>query len=245
MTKQQERILGNVDQVYLPILRQIFQDNLDSVILYGSAVKGMFTDGVSDVNVLILLKQADPKSVILLGKKAKSVMKKNRITPLLLTNQEFLGAGDIFPLEYLDILSSRKVIFGTDPTEELSITRQNLRHQVESQLRGTIGAFRNALLGSRGRSPALRRFLKEWFGSQNALIRGLLRLSGTDDIPQDMQSVAKALGELYSVDAGAIVELSRIRQGEKLPIQDVVEHMLLYLADVVQKVDTLDVSHDE
>ena len=245
MTKEQERILGNVERLFLPILQQVFVDNLRAVILYGSAVKGLFADGVSDVNVLILLKEADPKSVILLGGKAKSVMKRNRITPLLLTEKEYLGSADIVPLEYLDILASRKVLFGTDPTTELEITRSNLRHQVEAQLRGTIGALRSVLLASRGKSAALRRYLKDWFGSQNALIRGLLRLGGTDEIPDEIETTAQVLEKLFGVAAGSLVELSRIRRGEKLDAAEIVEHVLLYLTAVVAKVDTLDVSHDE
>lgn len=245
MTKEQERILGNVERVFLPILKQVFEENLIAVILYGSAVKGMFTKGVSDVNVLIILRDADPAAVVALGGRGKSVLRKNRITPLLLTEKEYLGSADIFPLEYLDILASRKVLHGIDPTPDLKITQSNLRHQVEAQLRGTIGALRSALLASRGKSSILRRYLKDWFGSQNALIRGLLRLGGIESIPDDIQSISKVLGEQFGIDSGSLIQLARIRTGEKIDAAQTVEGVLIYLTRVVEKVDNMDESHDE
>jgi hypothetical protein len=241
MTKEQDRILGNVESIFLPHLTRIFEANLAVAMLYGSAVKGTFTDGMSDVNILVLLQKADPASVIQLGKKARSCMRKNRINPLLLTEEEYLASADVFPLEYLDIADSRKVIHGDDPTKKLDITRANLRHQVEAQLRGTIADLRRALLASSGRERLLRRHLKEWFGSQNALLRGLLRLGGGTAIPADVEVVAQMLGDQYGIDAAVIVELSRIRSGEKLDAAGAVERSLSYLTELARNIDSMEV----
>lgn len=241
MTKEQERILKNVEAVFLPHLTRVFDANLSVAMLYGSAVKGTFTDRVSDVNILILLNQADPASVIMLGKRARSCIRKNRINPLILTEEEYLASADVFPLEYLDIADSRKVIHGDDPTKKLEITRGNLRHQVEAQLRGTIADLRGALLSSSGRERLLRRHLKEWFGSQNALLRGLLRLGGATAIPADMGVVAQMLGDQYGIDAAVIVELSRIRSGEKLDAIGAVEKVLSYLTELARNIDSMEV----
>ena len=241
MTKEQQRILKNVESVFLPHLKRAFEDNLSVVMLYGSAVKGTFTDGVSDVNILVLLRKTDPTAVVLLGKKARSCMRKNRINPLLLTEEEYLASADVFPLEYLDIIESRKVLHGNDPTEKLDITRANLRHQVEAQLRGTIADLRRALLASSGREKVLRRYLKEWFGSQNALLRGLLRLGGMVTIPPDIETTVRELGDRYGIDAAAISGLSRIRSGEKIDAAGTIEKALLYFTELGRKIDSMEV----
>lgn len=240
MSIEQEQTVKNIEQKFLPVLQDVFQKNLVSVILYGSAVKGTFTAGVSDVNILILLEKADPKSVVLLGKSAAGVIKKNRINPLLLTKSEFLSSADVFPMEYLDITDSRKVIFGTDPVGNLNITSDNLRHQVEEQLRGTVSSFRRALLASKGQHRLLKRYLAEWFGSQNALIRGLLRLSGSKEIPADFADVVQSLTERFGIDAGVLSDLQRIRSGEKLDATETAVHVLGYLTELARKVDEME-----
>lgn len=239
MTKEQQRILSNVEGIFVSEVKDLFGDNLTAVILYGSAVAGSFTDRVSDVNVLILLEEADPKAIIKLGKGSRRSMRKNRINPLLLTVDEYLGSADVFPLEYLDIIDTRKLVYGKDPTEKLSITPANLRHQVESQLRGTIADLRRALLASHGRNAYLKNYLKHWFGAQNALWRGVLRVGGEDRPSSDIDAVAKALEDKFAVDTSALQDISRIRGGEKIDSVTAVENTLLFLGDLVRKIDSM------
>lgn len=240
MSIEQEQTFKNIEQKFLPVLQDVFKENLVTVILYGSAVKGTYTAGVSDVNILILLEEADPKSVVMLGKAAARIITKNRINPLLLTRSEFLSSADVFPMEYLDIADSRKVIFGTDPVGDLKITNDNLRHQVEEQLRGTISSLRRALLASKGQHRPLKRYLAEWFGSQNALIRGLLRLSGLTEIPTDFAKFVQSLTERFGIEAGALTDLQRIRSGEKLDATETAVRVLAYLAELAKKVDQME-----
>ncbi|MBT3271591.1 MAG: hypothetical protein HN368_00435 [Spirochaetales bacterium] len=241
MSKEQDRILTNLEAVFLPRLKETFGSNLTAVILYGSVVKETFTDGFSDANVLILLGEADPTSIVKLGKTGRSVMRKNRINPLLLTANEYLESADVFPLEYLDIADSRKVIFGDDPTGKLDITKSNLRHQVEVQLRGTVADLRRTLLASRGRNGALRKNLKGWFGSQSALLRGLLRLGGEQTIPVNFVSAVQAIGSVYKIDSAALEELAKIRGGEKIDAVQAIERALLCFSELAKKIDAMDV----
>ena len=240
MTKEQTRILSVVETVFVPLIRDTFGDKLQSVILYGSAVKGRFVDKASDVNALILISEDDPDALTILGKKAARIMWKNRISPLILTAAEFINSADVFPMEYMDIRSSRKVVFGSDVTEELEITKANLRHQVEEQLRGSITSLRGALLHSRGKAWDLKQFLKGWFGAQNALFRGLLRLKGAEEVPSEPEKIAVDLGEAFSVDSKALSQAIRIRHGEKLDASVAAKGLLLLLTNLVKSVDSME-----
>ncbi len=240
MTNEQTRILEKVEKAFVPLVRDVFSNKLVSVILYGSAVKGRFSDGISDVNVLILIAEESPDEVISLGKKSSRLIWKNRITPLILTISEFINSADVFPMEYLDIRNSRKVIYGSDVTEKLQITKANLRHQVEEQLRGSITSLRGTLLRGRGKAAVSKRFLKEWFGAQNALFRGLLRLKGEDEIPSDPEEIAGRLSEVFGVSTDALRDISRFRNGEKLDPNTVVKKLLSLLSQVAASVDSMD-----
>lgn len=240
MTKEQGQILERVETVFVPLLKDVFSDHLSSVMLYGSSVKGRFADGVSDVNVLILVDHDDPDAVMSLGKKAARFMTKNRISPLIMTVDDFTNSGDVFPMEYLDIKHSRKVISGRDVTLELEIAKANLRHQVEEQLRGSINSLRKALLYGRGKPAAAKRLLKEWFGAQNALFRGLLRLKGEESVPVEPEELAGKLASVFNVPANVLVDIIRFRNGEKLDPIATVKGLLSLLTALAESVDRME-----
>ena len=229
-----------MENAFVPLVKEVFSDNLVSVILYGSSVKGRFTDKVSDVNILVLIADESPNDVVTLGKKAARLMWKNRITPLILTVNEFVTSSDVFPMEYLDIRHSRKVIFGNDVTEELVITKDNLRHQVEGQLRGSITSLRGSLLHGRGKPGNAKRFLEGWFGAQNALFRGLLRLKGEEEIPADPEAVAAKLREVFEISTQPLMDIIRFRNGEKIDPIEALTSLLPLFTELVGRVDSMD-----
>ncbi len=240
MSKEKEKLLGSVERIFLPIVRDAFGANLASVTLYGSSVAGGFVDGLSDVNVLIIIAAADPDGVSAFGRNASRVMKKSRITPLLLTEKEFVDSADVFPMEYLDIRDSRKVIFGEDLAARLQITKRHLRHQAEGELRGTVTALRRAMLETGGKQRPLKRILREWFGSQVALFRGLLRLADVERASANPVDSIAILGRTYGIDVAPIERAARLRDGERLDAKRTTAELLLCLTELVEKVDAMD-----
>ena len=242
MTQEQTKILERFEGSFLPKVQEIFGENLVSVTIYGSAVKGRWSDGVSDVNSLIILKHADPAAVIELGSNAGRIMKKNRINPLLLTEEEYLGSADVFPMEYLDITASRKVVYGEDLTERLDITSANLRHQIEEQLRGSVASLRRALLEIKRSDRRMKRILTGWFGSQYALFRSLLRLHSTSEIPADPGEIIPLLAKTYSIDPAPLQAIVGLRSGDGGKGMDVAKEILGCFVELTRKVDSMDSS---
>jgi len=76
MAKKATSYKKAVEDSFLEILKDIFRENLVSVSLYGSAAGGNFVEGVSDLNVLILLEKPDPEQIEKLGIKAHKIIKK-------------------------------------------------------------------------------------------------------------------------------------------------------------------------
>lgn len=240
MTEEQTKILGHIEQHFVPLAKEVFAGNLTSIILYGSAVKGRFSDGISDINILILIGESRPDEIVAFGKRAAKLIQKNRISPLIMTANDFTRSADVFPMEYLDIRNSRKVIYGEDVTEQLEITKANLRHQVESQLRGSITSIRGALLYGRGKEKTSKLFLKEWFGAQNALFRGLLRLKGEEEIPVEPEELARVLGTAFGISTDILLDIAKLRNGENLDPILAVQGLLSLLTELVGSVDSME-----
>ena len=169
-------------------------------------------------------------------------MKKNRINPLLLTEEEYLGSADVFPMEYLDITASRKVVYGADLTERLDITRANLRHQIEEQLRGSVASLRRALLETKRSDRRMKRILTGWFGSQYALFRSLLRLQSTSEIPADANEIIPLLAKTYSIDTAPLEAIVGLRAGDGGKAIDAAKEILGCFVELTRKVDSMDSS---
>jgi predicted nucleotidyltransferase len=192
-----------------------FGDNLESVILYGSAATGAYLPGVSDINVLVLIRRSDPVQVFAFGKEMRQLIRKERFTPQILMVSEFLESADIFPLEYHELKGARKVLYGDDTVKRLEITKANLRHQVEAILRGSIATLRQILTAAGGDAKQLSLDLVNWGGNVRTLYRGLLRLKGVDPSGLDDSAVSTKIGELFGIDASPFNRLAGLRSGRK------------------------------
>ena len=240
MAKKKEKIKKIVEKSFLDILKNTFEKNLVSVTLYGSYVTENFVEGVSDINILVLLDTPSPQSIVVLGKAAHKLMRRYKITPLILSKTEFMNSADVFPMEYLDIQEWHSVLYGEDETKSLTLTRKNLRHQLEDRLRGNVASLRQLIIASRGKERILGRFLKNWYGSLNALYKGLLRLKEVTAIPSHSKDLIKKINELFQVDVKPFLQLIEFRKGEKVNPRNLVYNLVTTLEKLIAEVDKID-----
>jgi predicted nucleotidyltransferase len=240
MPSAAERLEQAVEVDFLAKLTEAFGERLDSVVLYGSYVEGDFQAGVSDVNVLVLLSEPDPEALGRLAKSAGAMMRKRRITPLVLASGEFARSSDVFPMEYLDIAARHRLLHGEDPTATLAIDRRNLRHQLEHQMRGNLISLRQLVLAARGRRRLLGRELKRWYGPVAAVFRGLLRLKSVDPVPTDPDALISSVNETFGLEPGPFMQLVAYRKGESADPVGLADGLLLRLADLVDTIDRME-----
>ena len=93
--------LKNDLENFISNLKVIYSGELISVVLYGSVASGEFSNRHSNLNLLVVLKETDLRT---LGRAAKAVLKLNKsIHPLFLTPDYINRSTDIFPIEFLDM----------------------------------------------------------------------------------------------------------------------------------------------
>ncbi|MFW5745885.1 MAG: hypothetical protein ACOC37_01825 [Spirochaetota bacterium] len=226
---------------FVELARSVFGEALESVTVYGSFLKATFTPGTSDVNVLVIVGEGHERALRELGRRGKRLLRSHRITPLVLTRREFVTSADVFPMEYLDIMDTHEVLHGPDVTTELEISRSNLRHETEHQLRGSLVTLRQLAVAAGRPRPfrklLLRRRLEEWYGSLAAILRGLLRLHGVTVVPQASDELVREINRVLGLEPGPILELLACRQGECPDSVELIDGLLERLARLVEIVD--------
>lgn len=240
MAKAEQQIADAVEVQFLRHLKDAFADRLEAVVLYGSYVHGSFRAKVSDVNVLVLLSEADPEALGRLSRSMGKLMRKYHITPLILSSGEFARSSDVFPMEYLDIRDRHRVLYGDDPTLVLSIDDKNLRHQIEHQMRGNLISLRQLVLAAHGRKRMLERELSQWYGRVAAVFRGLLRLTEADEVPSEPRALVSKVNEVLGLEPGPFMRLIAFREGRTEDADTLARDLLTRLGELVRIVDAME-----
>lgn len=192
---QLKRILGDFTQR----LKDIYQGNLVSLILYGSAARGEFIDTHSNLNLLVVLKDIAPEEL----KKASWLINKYRfktISPLFLTEKYIQSSLDIFPIEFLDMQENYLVVQGLDVLKGLNVDTRNLRFQCEQELKSKLINLRQLYIRINKDKLALRNLLFKSITSVLHILRNVLRLKGKKPA-YNKEDIVKELAAEFSIDA--------------------------------------------
>ena len=241
MARSRESIDRAVKEELVALARGVFAESLVSIVVYGSYLRDSFRPGSSDVNVLIVLSEVNEARLRAFGRDGHRLIRRNNLTPLVLTLREFKSSADVFPIEYLDIVESHRAIHGRDVTLDLVLTKSNLRHQVEHQLRGCLISLRQLAVAEGRPRPfmkgALRRELNRWYGSLAAVLRGVLRLYSDAPAPHDPEALIAAVNGAVGLESGPILRLIQCRSGRCPDVHELMDGLLDRLTRLVEIVD--------
>jgi predicted nucleotidyltransferase len=202
-----------------PCIKECFKDNLKSLILYGSAVSDSFNAASSDINILLLLDKNIADSFMEFGKKSKKIIRKYRLSVLILTFEEFVNSADVFPMEYYDIYDHHVVIYGESIEGKLKLTSDNLRHQLEERLRGFSNQFRQVIIQSNGSNRILKQNIKIIRGVIKTLMRSALRLKEVDVKNLTDKMIFAEVEKKYGVDMSVFsIAPNTIKHQDMVPV---------------------------
>jgi predicted nucleotidyltransferase len=159
-------------------------DDLASVIVFGSAVRGGWIAGKSDVDLVVVLKRAGVEQLRAIANPLVAARAGLRIEAMLLVEAEVARAADVFPLFYEDIQRCSVVLHGVSPFVGLSIDPQHRRLRIEQELREHQIRTRRAVVDALGDTTQLaglcHRKLRQLRGPLHALLSHAGRSYGLD-----------------------------------------------------------------
>ncbi|TMJ17680.1 MAG: hypothetical protein E6G94_01765 [Alphaproteobacteria bacterium] len=101
--------------------------------------------------------------------------------PLLLDDEYLTTSCDVFPLEILTLMRTCDLLWGdSNPLDGLVLDQDNLRLEIEQQLKGKVLHLRQAYLGGAGDKRSLRSLMLDSSAGFEEIMRGLLALAGRE-----------------------------------------------------------------
>jgi predicted nucleotidyltransferase len=223
-------------------LRQAAGENLQSVVVYGSAATGEFHDDFSNVNLLCVLRETSFAKLAALGPAVEWWSRKQRHAPLVLTREELERSADVFSIELFDMQQRHRVLFGDDPLSGLSIPMHLHRAQLEYELREKLILLRERLLLHAGNERRLWELLLGSLSAFATLFRHTLIALG-EVAPHSKREVLQALTARIQFDPSAFLQLLDIREHKadrkQFNVKDVFARYLEAVQRITAAVDTI------
>lgn len=152
-------------------LQRIFGERLHAMVSYGQP-------GAHPEPSLVLLQSITSDDLDRCASHAATWHRAGCATPLLLTEDEFAGSLDAFPIEYGEILATHHVIYGASPFAGMAIQTEDLRRACEVQVKSHLVHLRENYIESRGRQSDIRALVSEAAPAFAMILRRLAMLDG-------------------------------------------------------------------
>jgi predicted nucleotidyltransferase len=204
-------------------LKEFAATNLECVILFGSAARGDFRPGLSDLNVACILHSL---AVEELGRIADVVkwwcVEQKEPAPLFFTRDELREAADVFAIEILDMKHGRRVLYGVDVVAEIEVPLNLHRVQIEHDLRTMVLKLRQHYLRAPGNAKELAPVLRKSFSGVLTLLRHTVIAFG-EEPPAAGHDIIMRAAALTGSNASAFDALLTLREtgefhGEIIPV---------------------------
>lgn len=221
-------------------LREAGGSNVESVVLFGSAVAGDFHPGLSDVNLLCILRDCSFQSLRALAPAAKWWDRQKQPPPLCMTRQELERSTDVFTIELLDMKQHHRVLFGADVLTSLRIPMDLHRVQVEYELREKLILLRQHVLVVSDNDSRLWDVVLHSVPSFATLLRHALMALG-DSSRTGRHEAVHALAERVGFDDSAIQQILDVRERKldrkKIEIRDLTARYMTVLEKIAAAID--------
>jgi len=221
-------------------LRAAYGDDLHSVVLYGSAAAGEHIPKRSDYNVLVIAKSLSAEKLRAAAAVGAAWSGGGSPPPMTLTLEEWRASSDIFAMEYADILERHKVLYGEAPFGGVTVSRGDLRLQVEREAMGKLLQFRQGVLAAGNDGRRQIELLEASLSTMMVVFRGAARVAG-DDPPLDNEALVASIAAKAGFDAAPFTRVVRhVRSAEKLNARDVAPVIDGYLDGLQRLVSYVD-----
>jgi predicted nucleotidyltransferase len=184
-------------------LEKAFGDDLVGVVVHGSTVRGEYRPGDSDVDVVVVVKDASYAKLAAVGNATRLARYSARIEAMFLAEGEIAGAADCFPLLYDEIKRDHALLAGRDPFSAVEVHDTHRTLRIEQELREAQIRMRRAVTDLADAKGSVAGAVAQKARQVRTPLRALLALAGVEAKPELGDVLAKA-GDRWKVDVAPL-----------------------------------------
>jgi Nucleotidyltransferase domain len=182
-------------------LRRALGGNLHACLLYGSGARGDLNPGISDINLLIVLRESTPQAHIAI---AEAIRGPQRIEPFVLGLPGLKRSFRAFAVKFRSIQRNHRLLHGEDPLAGLTVDERTIRLECEQTVRNlrlrAVHAFVTLPYERYGQ------YLLNATADVFAALSEILRVDGVV-LPADRVARLPLLASEYDADVSALRDL--------------------------------------
>jgi len=227
-------------RAYVKDVQRVYGDSLDGVLLYGSAVRGEFLPGRSNLNIVLVVKSTKADQLKKYSALHRRWAKEQIVVPLFVTQADLPAMSLVFPLEYIELQEQHRLLAGQDPFVGFKVDQRHLLAEVLQSLRGNLLRVRQRFVEGGGSEEAITILLPLSLTAVLPCLRGVQRLLGRPVLSQG-ELILKDFETLLSVDLSGLRDAWLLKRGQISPGQKEVPRLMeRYLESLEQLVEAVE-----
>ncbi|KQC06565.1 MAG: hypothetical protein APR62_07680 [Smithella sp. SDB] len=239
------KIPDKPQDVFIPLTedyRKVFGNDLISLILYGSAAGGSYIKGKSDINLLIVVTGDAINKLENAFATVKYWQKRRLAVPLVMTKEFIESSLDCYPIEFLNMKNNHILIYGEDFLAQLNFKPEDLRLQIERELKGKLVLLRQGYLETEGSPSQLKELISRSLTAFTSIFNVLIYLK-QGSAPKNRRDTIKEIGNLFAFDAEVLLRCADIKEGvnkfSNVEVAGIFKKYLLEVEKLCKIVDAL------
>lgn len=179
------------------------------------------------------------------GGTVREYVKGGKTMPLFLTRETLRDGIDVFPLEFLDVKTTNRVLYGENIFEAMEFKKEYVRRELEFEFRSKLISLRQGYFEVAGDKKRVRELVSSAVPTLLPMCYGLLYVRDTV-IPADVDGIFAEITRVYEVDVDVLRAIER-GETEKLSaseLKEYVKKLMRLLADLGEILDEMTINDD-
>jgi len=221
----------------------IFGSNLLTIYLFGSGARGEYVQGKSDINFLVVIESKGLKFLSGVWDHLDNWEKRGISVPLILTESYLNSSLDTFPLEFYNMKDANVLVFGKDILEDLIINDDDLRVQVEHELKAKLLSLRQGFMKTKGNRNELVDLISQSLPTFSAIFNGTIYLKKIEEKGTNSAELYKTVEKTFKLRKGLFRDLQNVKLGvgkrTTSELIQLMEEYMIAIRSIFRNVDKL------
>jgi hypothetical protein len=194
----------------------------------------------SNFNFLVVLSEEGIRTVDRARPFYRKWLNRKIDLPLFLTESYIKASLDSYPVEFLNMKNSYRVVQGKDVLTELKFSKPDVRLQCEREVKGYLLKLRQGFIQTSGSKKQVKSLIIESLVAFGSLFRAMLFLQDKE-IPQQNNAIFQAACDCFGFDGQLFSELAAVSvKGEKRSASELDDLMRKYITEVKKMSEIID-----